>query len=538
MDFLWRFLERFWLTAGYIANIRKSISILYPQNRWQIERQTKLWVLKSFVVFAGIIIFMSCFGMQLYWFLASVIMSGCIVSVWRKGWSSKINVAITKELQSFINKISFAYRRNGELDEAFWQVLVEENGLMKMHGELIYENISCSNYEENYRNYKELAPNEFFLLFYALSHKVKEEGDTITNGSYQYTRNLMMLGREISNNINFMSKTKNAFSGLMGMCIFPVLFIRPIELWSVSNLPQLQNYFESTAGKMCSIAVLVISLLVLEIVSVLKYPDFRTERNNMITEKLSGNVWVTGFMNRRIYKRYGYYHGLWELLKRACSVENVVEFCITRYAYTLGFGVFFFVMSLGVGLAPWLTIAATLCGAACGYWYVYCMLYVRIFVIKSKVSDELVRLYTIAGMSRQQENMDVKGMLIQFELISVYFEPVFSHAVLSYEGDGSECLNELKEGLANKDAIRLVEGLAACDEFDVSEAMSFVDTELEYLIDAKHIRDEKSLSDRSALARFLSFIPFLTALLVKMIFPFIMEGLKELENFNEVIKLF
>ncbi len=538
MNWLWKFLENFWLTRSYINNVQKSIRILFPQNRDELVRQTRLWLAKSFAVFAGIVIFMSSFCLQFYWVAASVLLAACIIAVWSKGWSNRVNVAILKELQGFVNEISFAYRCSGELEEAFRQVLMDAGGLMKLHGELIYENISSASYEDTYRSYKKIAPNEFFLLFYAISHKVKEEGDTFVDGSSQYNNNLILLSKEISNHINFISKTKNAFSGLMGMCIFPVLFIRPIELWTVSNLPELEGYFESTQGRLCSVVVFVLSLLVLEVVSLLKYPDFNQKGGNELIGKLSHHPFISDWMNRKISKRYGYYYKLWRLLKKACSEKNVIDFCIKRYVYAVGCGIFFLVMGLNIGLGMQYVIAVSAAGVLCGYWYVYGMLYVKMFVIKSQVRDELIRLYTIVGMSIRQENMDIRGLLVQLELISVYYEPAFSQAVHSYEGSGSRCLNELRENVADKDIGRLVEGLVACDDLGVNEAMMFVDAEREYLIEAKHIRDEKALSDRSALAKFVAFVPFLTTIIVKLIIPFIMEGLRQLENFNGTMELF
>lgn len=494
-----------------------------------------LW---TFLKYAVVIVIMSFFGREVYWLLGGVIGAWLVDRVWHKSRSNRNNIKMLKALQAFVSDISFAYRCSGELEEAFRQVLLDAFGPMKAQGELIYNMISSSDYEESYRNYKQQAPNEYFLLFYAISHKTKQDGDTVVNGRSLYNDNLIMLGQEISRQLLYLEKTRNAFTGLMGMCIFPIFFVKPMEQWTISNLPDLEIYFQSVGSKLLSVLVLVISMIILWIVTILKYPGGKPGQKKRLISKIAEVQWVSIFLNKIIINKYGYYQKIWKVIKAACDNGTIMEFCIERWLSVL-VGIvpaFLIACSIGIDFLGCILIAGA--GGICGWWYPYVLLKVRAFSIKSGLSQELIRFYTVMGMIKNQENIDIREILIQLELISIYYEDALKETVNSYEGSGSTHLYRLKKMISDKYAARLIDGLIACDELEISDALSFVDSEREYLISSKHIKDEKSLSDRSALARFLAFIPFLATILIKLIVPFIMEGINQLQTFSSAMEIF
>lgn len=491
-----------------------------------------------FLEYAAIVVVMSFFSREIYWLLGGIIGAWLVNKVWHKSRDNKTNIKMLKALQVFVSDISFAYRCSGELEEAFRQVLLETSGPMKIHGQLLYDMISSSDYEESYRDYKQKAPNEYFLLFYAISHKTKQDGDTIVNGRSLYNDNLIMLGQEISRQLLYLEKTKNVFTGLMGMCIFPIFFVKPMEQWTISNLPDLADYFQSVESKLLSVLVLIISMLILWIVTILKYPDVKQRKKKQLISKIAAEPSVSGFLNKIIISRYGYYLKIWKAIKAACDNGTIMEFCIGRGLSVLVGIVPAFLISCSIGINFWGCILIAAAGGLCGWWYPYVLLKVRAFSIKSGLSQELIRFYTIIGMIKNQENIDVREILIQLELISIYYEEILEEAVNSYEGTGSAHLYRLKAMITDKYANRLIDGLIACDELEISDALSFVNSEREYLISSKHIKDEKSLNDRSALARFLAFIPFLATIVIKLIVPFIMEGINQLQTFSSAIQLF
>lgn len=535
---MWDFLKSNIITRNYMRSLEKSITILFPQNRKVIEQQMKLYLLKKFIVFVAIIVFMGVFNSEAYWLIGAAIIGWLITMVWHKAWVNKINIRMLKDLQVFVSDISFAYRCTGELEEAFRQVLLDTTGLMKLHGELIYELISGSEYEDSYRDYKEIAPNEYFLLFYAISHKTKQEGDTELDGRSLYNDNLIMLGQEISRQLLYLEKTKNAFAGLMGMCVCPIFFIKPIENWTLSNMPELEGYFQSVESKLMSVIVIIISMLILWVITILKYPGGTANYKKEVIAKIINIPEIYQYLNKRIIKRYGYYLKLWRTIKEACVSSTVMEFCVERYLCVLVGCIPAFLMAVNIGINIGVCIAIALVGCFGGWWYPYIILKVRAFAIKSSLSEELIRFYTIIGMSKNQENIDIRELLVQLELISIYYEEALKDAVNSYEGSGIVTLHTLKNMISDKYASRLIDGLIACDELEISDALSFVESEREYLIAGKHIKDEKSLSDRSAISKFMAFIPFLATILIKLIVPFIIEGLNQLQSFSSALQTF
>lgn len=523
---------------NFLYSIRKNMAVLFPNDSKTIDMQTKIYIVKRVFVFVAIVLFMAFFNREIYWILGSVVVAWLVTVVWHKSWINRINVKMLKALQVFVSDISFAYRCAGELEEAFRQVLLDTNGLMKMHGELLYEMISEGDYEENYRHYKEIAPNEYFLLFYAISHKTKQDGDTQIDGKSLYNDNLIMLGSEINRQLIYLEKTKNAFTGLMAMCIFPIFFIKPIEAWTISNLPELEGFFESVSSKIWTVVVLIIAMLILWVVTILKYPSIGQSNKNELINKIIAKGRIAHYLNRKIIKRYGYYQRIWKTIKEACDNSSIMEFVVGRYICVVIGALPAFLMAANIGISPLGCMVVASIGGIIGWWYPYIILKVKAFSIKSSLGEELIRFYTIIGMSRNQDNIDVREMLIQLELISIYYEEILKDTVNSYEGSGLIYLYRLKDLINDKYARRLVDGLIACDELEISEALSFVNSERDYLIASKHVKDEKSLSDRSAIAKFLAFIPFLVTMLIKLIVPFVMEGINQLQTFSSSLGTF
>ncbi len=537
MNYMWNFLEKWRVTAGYVENIRRRIRIMYPSDPIRLRKEVQKQAVKSVIVFLIILVVMCSFELELYWIIGGVFFSISIISLVELSWLGRMNMKILTQLQSFVDDILFAYRCSGSLEEAFWEVLMNSRGLIKLHGQMIYNMITTTSYEENYRRYKLTAPNSFFLLFYAISHQTKQEGDTVINGKSLYVANLTVLTEEISKEILHLQKAKYAFSGLMGMCIIPIFFIKPIELWAESNLPNLISYYESTGGKLCTMAVLICSVVIFKMVISLKYYRHQSRMKSQCVTLICKNKIVTSFINRKIYERYGYYMKLWKLLKRSYSPYNLVEFCVKRGLAAAVIGIIVMLVCLNVGLT-WISCLIAVTSGVAGYMYPYLELRLQAFMAKKRVNEELIRLYMVVSMCHRQDSADVHSLILRMELVSDYYEPLLSRLADSYSGSGRDAIYEARGKVEEKGLIRLLDGLLACDDLSIQDALEFVFSEIKYQVNDKNIKEEKQLADRGALARFLAFIPFLATVFIKLIVPFVIEGINELQNFNSTLNLF
>ena len=69
-------------------------------------------------------------------------------------------------------------------------------------------------------------------------------------------------------------------------------------------------------------------------------------------------------------------------------------------------------------------------------------------------------------------------------------------------------------------------------------AFAGIEKEREYLIKKNHQQREAGLRERAALAKVVAYVPFLTVLVLKLMVPFIAEGLSQLHLYGQGIGQF
>ena len=75
---------------------------------------------------------------------------------------------------------------------------------------------------------------------------------------------------------------------------------------------------------------------------------------------------------------------------------------------------------------------------------------------------------------------------------------------------------------------RIIDGFIACDDMYIHKAFEDVEIDRQYYIE-KHKMDNKYyIEQRGAIGKFLSFIPICLVVIVKLIIPFVIEGMNQM----------
>ena len=115
------------------------------------------------------------------------------------------------------------------------------------------------------------------------------------------------------------------------------------------------------------------------------------------------------------------------------------------------------------------------------------------------------------------------------------FSSVFSRALQRAVDDFSyrrrESLEQLKEDLAYEPAVKLVEALIVCDDIPVSQAFYDLEGERAYHMEQHRQKAESLQREKAAFARVIAFLPFVALLALRLVVPFVLEGLMQLNSY-------
>lgn len=150
-----------------------------------------------------------------------------------------------KQFLKFLQHTKQFYLIHGMIEDAIYETLYEMDGEVLKEGEKIYE-ILFDGREEVRKRYMEEQKNPFLKLFTALACIEMQYGSWEQKS--RFLDCLSLLKQDITYEIWKREKIRALFSGLSFLMLFPPFFLKAIERWGTSNLPELSRYYEGTFG--------------------------------------------------------------------------------------------------------------------------------------------------------------------------------------------------------------------------------------------------------------------------------------------------
>lgn len=517
----------------YIRRIQFKMSILYPNSKKRIENETKKMLLKRLGISAAIIASLLLFDISFYWIIVAVFAVISINSIAEASMYGRLNIKILKQFEDFINDIIFKYRYNGILEEALSDAILEADYEIGIHGNFIYELITRDDYEDTLEFYKAVCPNNYFLLFYSMCYMVKQSGDKLINGKSLLVNNLNCLISDINIEVNKQEKINYMFSGLFAITLVPLFSMKPIELWSVSNIPELMEYYKSISGIMVTVVLSVMALLIFSLIKKMKYPSIVRKSKSRLIEYIASVPAIKIWQDNRINKNYSRYSIRNAMLNQVCSQLNVKEFEILQILYAIGGLVITTLVMKSIGWDFSIAIAIGIVTSAAAFYIPRISIIISKIMLKENIMSEITRFQATIIMCMYQDAVDVTYILNHMEMVAVYFKSIISKVIDEYGGSGIESLEKLKYEEKNKQFIRIIDGLIACDDIAVSEAFEFIEKDREYDMQRREIEEDRQLSNKVAIGKFISFIPIMATVGLKLILPFVFEGLNRIQSYSE-----
>ena len=510
-----------------MSRIEGRMAILYPSDRQSIINRTVNQFLKL-VALAGIMAYvLLCFS-DAEPYIIVIIMATvyCVINSFIYRQLDRLEIQLSEHMLKFIEAVKFRFQFDGMLEEAIFDATGECDYIMAMHGQLIYEHLK-EDYGKEKCDYQEISPNQFFLTFYSMCESVMKYGDKKTDEGSLFIKNLGYLKEDIHLELIKKKSVENTFMGLGGICIIPIFCIKPIELWGVSNMPELAESYAGREGTLMTIGLTVVSLLIYQIIMKLKYPTaLYKQKKKWVVKALTiepVNRVNTWYMNRHVKRLQSVDH----LLKTVGYPYNIAEFCVYRFISACLMAGMCTLLAISIGFSV-SSLVFGVVGYLCTYYGHMITIILKKQLMLMERENEIMRFQGIILMLMHADRITIDQILDSLERFANSFRQQLEEISDKLSYKGIAVFREYKDKSDFMPFNRIIDGFIACDDMYIHKAFEDVELDRQYYIE-KHKQENKYyIEQRGAIGKFLSFIPICLVVLIKLIVPFVIEGMNQM----------
>jgi len=414
---------------------------------------------------------------------------------------------------------------------------------MRIHATKLYDILTGDDPEEEMSKYNDTVANKFLRLFLALSITVIDYGDQEVEGQSLFLSNIKTLKNDIHIELLKLSDTKFRFSGLILIAVVPVFFLHTIEVWSVSNLPELQSYYSGPKGIFLAILIYVITIISYTMLNQLKEVQSIIPKDHYILERLIHNTWINRILENYMEKHYGRILYVKELLKKAGDNISAKQFLLKRILYgALSFAscilVFIYLhISNRSGYLLWYEVILSWIIAYLAYWFPYWMVLYRRKIMQMNMEDEIIQYQSIIMMLMYIDRISEINILEYMESFAVIFKDTIQDCINDYNSGDIQALEEMREKEAFDPFKRLVDNLLICDRIGIEKAFDEINVDRIYYQDKRKQENEMNLSKKVVIGKLIAYVPIILTIGLYLIVPFIVESFSQLMVYSEEMKL-
>ena len=274
-----------------------------------------------------------------------------IVDTLVDGMVDKIDNNLLREQIDFFAEIRHAYHEYNMVEEAIYQVSLDEEKSVSKQGEKIYEILSSDDPETELEKYYDIAPNSYLKEFAGISYLTQEFGDRKEDGSSLYLKNINNITQEMQIEILKRDKLNYTFQSLSFISVAPVLILEVLKKWAVSNFTFTSDFYNGKLGMIIQILIVILTVVSYIITRKLKdnggvQVDIATN-NHPWQEKVYKNAIAKRIVNSFIPKKGSKdYRKMQKLMKDSASKAKMEWIYINRIVlavFTFFASILFFV---------------------------------------------------------------------------------------------------------------------------------------------------------------------------------------------------
>lgn len=444
------------------------------------------------------------------------------------------------KFDDYLAEVRHYFHMNAAIEDAVYESMENADKLMVLHINEMYS-LLISRKENMIEKYKDMAPNKYFLTFMGLLNIVMTYGDT----ENVFLDNLGSLRDEVRCRILKINKIRHTFSGLSIMCILPVLSLKLIEKWGISNLPELESYYDGVYGLVVSIAIVILSMTAYGTVLFLKGDnDLRPEEHGIL-RKLENVSFIKRAADRYLFAHADYEHKLKNSIRKAASSVTVRQFVIKRalmfnaVSLLTFIGIMYGLNLNGVSMPDRRLVIFMMISCLTGYLAGLIpglFLTVKRLLMSMDMEDEVMQFHSIILMLMYVGRMSSEVILEWMEDFAFIFKNSIMRCNMIYSMDAENALERLKEDEPFIPFLRIVENLEACDRVGCVKAFEEISMQKQYFIEKRKQDNEISISNKGTIGKVAAYVPLFATVFMYLIVPFVAESLNQLTGYTDIMK--
>lgn len=480
----------------------------------------------------------------------NLIMDLLLVVFWiwitRKRSVHEADEKLLQEQERFLDELAGQYAKRGDMLEA-----LEES--MQMCGSRAQEELlrlldalRTEGGPEDGGYLGASAKNACFLLLFTLCYTIRSFGDLNIQGVSLFVHNIRYIKEEVRTELLRRQEGRYAFLGLTTLCLIPFFFSIPIQLWSASISGELNRFYTGTYGFVTLIVCFFLTVCCAVCVQELQYPTMPGGRKHTLAMRILQIPLFAMLIDKHISAHYSRYLKKNEALKVLQGFGNIREFLVQKFLCALGSVCFACLILTGcflTGAAERVSgtsdtplsamgmLVVVVFFAVTGYFLPDAWVVILQVRTGQQKSEETLRFETLILIVRHYKMITVEEILRWMERFSVVFSRALQRAVDDFSYRRRESLEQLKEDLAYEPAVKLVDALIVCDDIPVAQAFYDLEGERAYHMDQHRQAAEDLQREKAAFARVIAFLPFVALLALRLVVPFVLEGLTQLNSY-------
>ena len=246
----------------YILKIRRRLEILNIDDEYTTRKDSAKILFKTLglvipIAIATIIITHANTLLMSILLIFELFMMDTFVD----GMVDKIDNNLLREQIDFFSEIRHAYHEYNMVEEAIYQVSLDDEKNISRQGEKIYEVLISDDPETELEKYYDVAPNSYLKEFAGISYLTKEFGDREENGTSLYLKNVNNITQEMQLEILKRDKLNYQFQSLSVISIVPVLLLEPLKSWCLSNFSFTESFYNGKLGIIVQMLVVLITVV-------------------------------------------------------------------------------------------------------------------------------------------------------------------------------------------------------------------------------------------------------------------------------------
>ena len=246
----------------YLFKLRRRLEIVNIDDEYTTRKDSAKILTKASIIFI-LIALATIIITHSNWLLMSILLifELFIVDTMVDGMVDKIDNNLLKEQIDFFAEIRHAYHEYNMVEEAIYQVSLDDEKSVSKQGERIYEILSSDDPETELEKYYDVAPNSYLKEFAGISYLTQEFGDREEDGASLYLKNVDNITQEMQIEILKRDKLNYVFQSLTIISIAPVLLLEILKSWAVSNFTFTSSFYNGKLGLIVQVLIVILTVV-------------------------------------------------------------------------------------------------------------------------------------------------------------------------------------------------------------------------------------------------------------------------------------